>query len=341
MPEGRGLRAEDLMNLPNPTNSPFTFRPLRDLDDAALIVDIRSRCAGPDGVDPLSTLEYVPSLDEQRASISRTLAHGNQDNWRLVETGGQVVACATIASWTENDGTAIYLSLGWVLPEWRKRGIGTALLRWAEDRARRLAASDATAARAELAGNASEAEVEATALLLDAGYQVVFTMLEMETRLSHRLDEPPLPEGITIRPAAPEQFRAIGASVAESYHASRPGGRFDVSATPEEYAQFLAGAEHDPALWQVAWDGEQVAGQALSVVERGRAEVFEVSVRPGWRRRGLARALLTRGLNVLFERGVEVARLHTQAENPDRASALYESVGFRTVKRFPRYRKPL
>jgi mycothiol synthase len=167
--------------------------------------------------------------------------------------------------------------------------------------------------------------------LHDAGYQVVFTMLEMETRPSQCLDEPPLPTGITILPVHPAQFQAIGASVAEAYHTSRPQGRFDVSDTPDEYAEFLAGHEHDPILWQVAWEGDQVVGQALSVIERGRAEVFEVSVRPGWRRQGLARALLTRGLNVLLDHGVEIVRLHTQAENPDRASVLYESVGFRTL----------
>jgi ribosomal protein S18 acetylase RimI-like enzyme len=329
------------MNLPSSTGSPFTFRPLRDLDDAASIADIRSRCAVVDGVDSLSTLEYVPSPAEQRAIVLSALEQRKRDNWRILEVGAEAVACGTVTSWTEADGTTVYLSLGWVLPDWRKQGIGTSLLRWAEDRARGLAALQPNGGKAELAGNASETEAEATALLREAGYEVVFTMLEMEYRLAHRLDEPPLPAGITIYPARPKQFQVIGASVAESYRASRPGGRFDVSDTSDEYARFLASAEHDPTLWQVAWHTDQIAGQVLSVVERGRAEVFEVSVRPGWRRQGLARALLTRGLNVLLNRGVEVVRLHTQAENPDRASVLYESTGFRIVKRFPRYRKSL
>ncbi|HEV8190597.1 MAG TPA: GNAT family N-acetyltransferase [Ktedonobacterales bacterium] len=329
------------MNLPNSTGSPVTFRPLRDLDAATSIADIRSRCASPDGVDPSSTLEYVPSLAAQRANIAHALEAEEQENWRLVEAGVEPVACGTVTSWAETDSTTAYLSPGWVLPDWRNQGIGTALLRWAEDRARRLAALQPNGGKAELAGNASETEVAATALLRDAGYEVAFTMVEMEHQLLHHLDEPPLPDRIAIRPAGSEQFQAIGASVAQSYHASRPHGRFDVSDTPDEYAQFLAGAEHDPTLWQAAWDGDQVAGQVLSVVERGRAEVFEVSVHPGWRRQGLARALLTRGLNVFYDRGVEIVRLHTQAEHPDRASVLYESAGFRTLKRFSRYRKPL
>lgn len=322
-------------------SSSFTLRPLRDLDDAALIADIRMRCAAVDGVDPISTLEYIPSVDAVQASVARALEHTNQDNWRIVESGAEPVSCGSLTTWTEADGTTVYLSLGWVLPDWRDHGIGTALLQWAEDRARSLVALQQNPHKAELAGNASETETASATLLRDAGYHVVFTMLEMEARLSHRLDESPLATGFAIHPVHPDQFLAIGASVAEAYHASRANGRFDMSDTPEEYAEFLAGSEHDPALWQVAWEGDQIAGHVLSVIERGRAEVFEVSVRPNWRRQGLARALLTRGLNTLLDRGVEIVRLHTQAENPDHAGVLYESVGFRALKRFPRYRKSL
>lgn len=36
-----------------------------------------------------------------------------------------------------------------------------------------------------------------------------------------------------------------------------------------------------------------------------------------------------------------VVGLHTREDNPDRAPALYEQLGFRTAKRHPRCRKPL
>ena len=97
---------------------------------------------------------------------------------------------------------------------------------------------------------------------------------------------------------------------------------------------------HDPALWQVAWEGEEVAGQVLCKIERGRGEVYEVSVRPQWRRRGLARGLLAFGLRALQERGVSTVRLHTVSEFPTQAKNLYGSVGFHVRKAFPRYRKP-
>ena len=71
-----------------------------------------------------------------------------------------------------------------------------------------------------------------------------------------------------------------------------------------------------------------------------RVEVVEVGVSDAWRRRGLAAALLTRALKVVQTRGAEIARLHTLNENTP-AQALYARLGFRLLKEFPRYRKPL
>jgi ribosomal protein S18 acetylase RimI-like enzyme len=102
----------------------------------------------------------------------------------------------------------------------------------------------------------------------------------------------------------------------------------------------LGQPKHDPSLWQIAWDGGQVVGQVMALVERGRGELFEVSVRPAWRRRGLGRGLLVRAIHDLRVRGVAVIRLHTNAFFRTRARDLYEGVGFRVVKEFPRYRKP-
>jgi ribosomal protein S18 acetylase RimI-like enzyme len=140
----------------------------------------------------------------------------------------------------------------------------------------------------------------------------------------------------------PDHYALIAASVREAYQNEYAGGRFseEYDLDTSAYVAQLSGPKHDPVLWQVAWDGDQVAGQVLPVIEQGRAEVFEVSVRPTWRRRGLARGLLSRALQTLRERGMDVIRLHTVAEFRTRARDLYGSLGFRVLKEFPRYRKP-
>jgi ribosomal protein S18 acetylase RimI-like enzyme len=46
-------------------------------------------------------------------------------------------------------------------------------------------------------------------------------------------------------------------------------------------------------------------------------------------------------LRALAERGVAEARLHARVDNIYSAPRLYERAGFRPLKRFARYRKPL
>lgn len=65
-----------------------------------------------------------------------------------------------------------------------------------------------------------------------------------------------------------------------------------------------------------------------------------VFTRRGWRRRGLARALIGRSLRLLRESGMTSAVLGVDAENPSGALGLYESFGFEVQARFIGWRKP-
>lgn len=317
----------------------LSLRPLRGEEDAADLAAVRAGCALRDRVDPLSISESVPTRESMRATLARALANGQQAGWLIAEVQGHVVGYSQLVSWPEADGTLVYLTLGWVLPSWRGQGIGTCMLKRTEERIRRLAADEHPGARSEFAANASSTQTQATALLLHEGYRAAYTVLEMGLDPCAALPTGALPEGIHVRPVTPDQYPAIAHCVGESYKHEYAGGRFGEEFDPDDFISKLRDARHDPTLWQVAWDGEQVVGVALSVVEGGRAEVFEVCVRPGWRRRGIARGLLTRALHNLRARGCESIRLRTVAEFRTRARDLYESVGFGVLKEFPRYRK--
>jgi len=71
----------------------------------------------------------------------------------------------------------------------------------------------------------------------------------------------------------------------------------------------------------------------------GQAYLSQLSVRPAWRRRGLARALLIRALRDVRQRGEQVIWTDTFAEYQTRAMDLYFSLGFYVAKEFWRYRK--
>lgn len=316
----------------------LSFRPVRT-DDAEAIYAVRAGCVERDQVDLLSTSEGLPDAAAMREFLAGLVAAGQQDRRLVAEVNGRVVGYTLLDSWREDDGRWVYLILGWVLPEWRQRGIGTAMLRWAEDRVRRLAAEEHPGEPFELAANASSTETDTTALLQNEGYRAGYTVLEMALDPDALPPVAPLPPGIDVRPVLPEHYPLIVAAMQDAYRDEYAGNRFQESHDSEESLAELLDMGHDRALWQVAWAGDQVAGAVLPVVERGRVRMYDISVRPAWRRRGLARALLTRALHDLRGRGYDVIRLSTVAEFRTRARDLYTGVGFRVVKEFPRYRK--
>lgn len=317
------------------------FRHLAGEADADAIYTIHDRRRERDGLDASSLLEGLPTRAEAQATVNAALSSGTHDHFLFAEADGQPVGYTRFESWHERDGTEVYLTLGWVVPEWRGRGIGTALLHWCEDRIRRQAAADHPGGLVELAGNASSTETDATALLLDNGYHVAYTVLELRLDPAAPRRRCALPRGFELRPVLPEHRPLIVASVFEAYRDEYPGGRYSESDDVQQYLAELEKPRYDPAHWQVAWAGEEVAGQAMARIEGDRAEVFEVSVRPAWRRRGLARALLAAALDELDACQVSEVQLGTMAEFPTRAVDLYTSMGFRIVKTSPRYRKPL
>ncbi len=314
------------------------FRPPRGQADADALLTIRQECADHDGYDPLSTVEGLPTRQDLREQLQA--AAGAPERYPLMEFNNQVIAYGRILDWTEGDGMCVWLHLGWVRPAWRGMGVGTALLRELEQRIRQLAAAE-SAPRWEFAANASSTEPEATQLLLDNGYRPGYSVLEMglDWAAFDAAARAVWPDGFALRPPTAADTPAIARSVAEAYRDEYPGERYHEPMDVAHYAEELAGPRFDLSLAQVAWAGDEPAGQVIPLIARGRAEVYEVSVRPAYRRRGLARALLARQLDELRARGVAVVRLHTMAEFPTQAVNLYQSLGFRTLKEFPRYRK--
>ena len=72
---------------------------------------------------------------------------------------------------------------------------------------------------------------------------------------------------------------------------------------------------------------------------RQRGYTEGISVRRPWRRRGLARALLTRSLQMFKDMGMTEAALGVDTQNLNGALRLYKSVGFRESQRWTIYRK--
>jgi ribosomal-protein-alanine N-acetyltransferase len=100
--------------------------------------------------------------------------------------------------------------------------------------------------------------------------------------------------------------------------------------TPWSRASFanLLGRD-DASLWVAAVDGN-VVGYAVVWYVLREAELGNLAVASGWRRRGLGRTLLDWALEKARGRGVERIYLEVRASNRD-AQELYERRGFLLV----------
>ncbi|MFJ8859517.1 GNAT family N-acetyltransferase [Streptomyces sp. NPDC102451] len=314
----------------------YGFRPYRDGDeDHNAMAAVRLGCAERDGVDARSVVEGLPTATEI-AEASAELEEPSRNQILVVRNAG-VVGYATIRWWRERDGTWLYLHRGYLLPEHRGQGVGSAMLSWAEERIRRLVVQHGTARTAVIGANATASEQDATELLLTSGYGRVFSLVELElgdlSRLPERVAE--LPAGMRTGPIEASHYRAAWRTVVDSY----AGTGFTQEWPFQDFA-----ATADPACWRAAWNGPDMVGVALCSLrpyDRTMGEVEELSIRADQRRLGIGRALLLDGLRSLREHGATTARLFTGTANPHRSYDLYGSVGFQRRNEYVRYRKPL
>ncbi len=85
-----------------------------------------------------------------------------------------------------------------------------------------------------------------------------------------------------------------------------------------------------------AGDPSRVVGYLVYWVAAGEMHILNLAVHPHWRRRGVARLLLTAGLGRARGQGARTAWLEVRPSNRP-ALALYESLGFVPVGRRPGY----
>ncbi len=325
------------MTSTQPAIADLTLRRFAGPDDfAAMFAVAEGRCAW-DQVDPESTVEAIPTLAGITASWAALPPDVRAQNLRLAEVAGQVVGYSAVDYWPEADGTWLYRITLRLLPAWRTQGIDRALLHWAEDRARTIAADHPHGGQVAFTANATSTEREFTALLAEEGYQPFVTLIEMILDSSADLPPAPLlPAGLDLHPATPADYRALWDARQVAYQ----GTRGFQATTEEQHQQFAANPHNNPGLWQVAWDSTGIAGMLLAELHGTRGVIDELNVRPDWRRRGLGQALMVRGLHALAARGAATVRLHTWLENEQRSFDLYVALGFRILKQSIWYRKP-
>ena len=241
----------------------------------------------PTADDLEAVLELIAASDLEDVGVPDTTLEDLREDWEepgfdlerdawVVEEDGRLIAYARI--WERDVGKV--LAVGCVWPGARGRGIGSELVRLAEEQARRRGAH----LLAEYAWSDS-----ARRLLEGRGYEHARSYFRMAVELAVEPAEPEWPDGIALQPFQAERdARAV-------YEAMNEAFADEWGFHPEPFDHWtrrhLGREGFDPDLWLVAVGGDEIAGSALSGLDEDGGFVQGIGVRALWRRRGLGRAL--------------------------------------------------
>ena len=314
------------------------FDPAADFPAAAELI---SEAHAHDGVDWLPTPEILAH------DWSRTPGFDPATDVLVADSGGVAAGLVTV-DWRSRHTKIVHQLELWVRPSARRDGIGGTLLTWAEDHARHTVAAGIGGPMdlPHEIGGWGDADVPGHAqLAASRGYRVNRYGFEMRRPVDDPIPDVALPGGLEVRPVRPEDHRTIWDADVEAFR-----DHFEASVRTEaDYEQWITSPTIDTSLWQVAWDGNEVAGSVITSInpeENGKlglqiAWLDHISVRRPWRKRGVASALIASTLHILRERGMEIAALGVDAENPTGALRVYEAMGFARHKTGISYRKAL
>lgn len=199
------------------------------------------------------------------------------------------------------------------------RGLGTEILERGE------AFASEQGAKKILTG-APEPDAAARALFESRGYREARRFYEMAVELSEEPPAPVVPAGCVVDELRDDEYRAFYDALNEAF-----ADHWEWHPQPfEEWLERRQGQhrdEHGP-IWFVVRDGNELAAitrNDLSIA--GGGYVGAIGVRPAWRGKGLAKALLQRTFAEFWRRGTTRVTLDVDSENETGAVRLYERVG--------------
>lgn len=314
----------------------LTLRPFRNENDYTHLADILTASENADSLPvTVSAANLAESLSKSpRFDLFRDLV--------IAEVDGQEIGFGRV-HWWEEPSRRTYRLTGYLRPQWRRKGIGRVLLSWLEERAWAIAGEHPTTAPSYLHINTTQYQVGLQALVRETGYEIKESWVLMVRPSLENIPDTPLPEGLEVRPALPEQFPAIWYAVEEAYVPE--GGHQPTGVIPEDIKN---DPNFQPELWQVAWEvsSGKVVGSVMTYINHAenkylgilRGFTEGISTVPGWQRRGVARALIARSLKAQREAGMRESALVCNGEKPNNYK-LYASCGFQEVKRDTVYEK--
>jgi len=317
----------------------LSFRRFSGPADYPAMVALIQACIRADRLDDVTNLD----------NMERTYRHlTNCDPDRdmiFAEVAGTLIAYGR--GWWDDEwsGTRTYTFFVNLHPDWRGQGIGLAMLRWIEVRMRDVAAAHPESLPKTFQSGGDEGQADWLRILEAEGYTPVRWGRLMVRSLAEPIVTCPLPDGLEVRPVREPEILIIWRAAEEAFRDHWGHGEW----RDEYLAEWRESPTFQPHLWQVAWDGGEVAGMVLNRFDeaenkeygRKRGSTETICVRRPWRGRGLARALITRSLHLWKDMGMTEAAHGVDTQNATGALQLYESLGYKATKTYTTYRKAL
>ena len=258
------------------------------------------------------------------------------DTWVVTTAEGRVVG---YEEFVNRFAHASLQGDGYVHPDYMGNGIGTAMLRVLEARARKDMELAEPEHRVFIRNGMSIGDTVSREMHEAEGYKPIRFFWRMEITL----DEPPLasiwPEGIELRPFD------VDAHTYLVYRADEEAFSDHWGHTPHPFEEWqhrmIEGENFDPSLWFVAWEGDQIAGYTLNRYRNESGWVGSLGVRRPWRKRGLGLALLYHSFADFYKRGTKVISLGVDAANLTGATRLYQKAGMHVAAEYVTYEKEL
>lgn len=239
---------------------------------------------------------------------------------------------------------------GAVHPDLRGRGIGSALVRWLEARARQqLAAAGDSTLPARIRFYIYEHRSDARAVAEAAGFTPIRWFVDMRRDLSAPLPEVTVAAGFAIEPYTDERADEVRVTYNEAFVPDHWGSNpYDA----EAWALHTVRNDKFRRDWSfvvIATDTGRMVGYLLSGAydqdwaAQGYTEGWTdiLAVRREARGRGLAAALLVAAMRAYATGGMQYAGLDVDTDNPSGAFGLYSRLGYERRRGTVLYTKEL
>lgn len=317
----------------------FTFRRFNGPEDYPAMAEIIM--SNKD--EPGANITDVEEIAVDYAHMSESVL--DRDMLFVLKDGNPIAYGRTGCLFEQDDKTWLYSWMLKIRKDWQDKGIEKIMIEWLEAQANLNYQNQHRGEKALLSTAVYDYKSALIQLVSGLGYQTIRYFNDMKRDLND-LPQAELPDGIIIKPALPSQFRQVWDADVEAF---KDHWGYIIP-EEEEYQLWLKDKNYfQPQLWQIAWDGDQIAGMVWNYINiqeneeknRNRGYTEAISVRRPWRGRGIAKALICRSMQMMKLLNMDEVALGVDSENPSHATKLYTDLGYQTYQQMRIMRKPL